>query len=282
MAGSSSNDARSRAQALSSLPDDYLKGELPGVTTLLGLAQKFQETGASVDEAKDYIDRAAAGAKAPARESTPDGLTAEEANRQAFNAVSWAQYFKELDPTTPGNQKEVIDTEKFLSSVPKVSGPLVPADLAAIAPYFLELERSFTADPHIQTTNDIQQRFTSDKPLLERNLHMLDPLPESAWRNVLIDRYVDFHKLHTALQPGYNHTKAPKLDLGDVVISSKQKSPAKRPVTTEIDWSRTFTTWSVAVGIVYPHRKVELFGYCLLMDQFFRDSHSNPALGIRY
>ncbi|KAL0573207.1 hypothetical protein V5O48_008744 [Marasmius crinis-equi] len=165
-------------------------------------------------------------------------------------------------------------------------GPLVPPDLAAIAPHFAELEQSFSLDPHISLTNTIRLRFSTNKSLLDHwvfylcNIHMLDPLPESVWKNILLDKLVNFDKLHTALQPGYNHSDAPKVDLRDVIISSKQEVSSNKLVTTEVEWNRTFSAWSVAVGVVFPHRKQELFGYVLLMAQFFRDTRRNPTLAI--
>jgi hypothetical protein len=39
---------------------------------------------------------------------------------------------------------------------------------------------------------------------------MPDPIPWSIWRDILLDKYVDFKKLYAGMDRGYDHDDEPK------------------------------------------------------------------------
>ena len=67
---------------------------------------------------------------------------------------------------------------------------------------------------------------------------MPDPLPRSIWKDIILDRYVDFEKLFASMDRGYDHDDEPK-DFGSGYSSIKKEHfHAKKPVQTEADWTR--------------------------------------------
>ncbi|KAJ8085819.1 hypothetical protein PM082_004637 [Marasmius tenuissimus] len=313
----SSEDVGVRAKRFEKIFADFVKGELDGVTTAIELAQKFKDEGASVAESEDYVKQAQTHLESivrngpgrqktpPARERTPSGLDdagvtefrkrrdereaaeakdRDDRSRRAFEEANWANYLNTLKASlaTPASSAEV---DAFLSSIiPKHSHFGLPPGLALDRG---ELDQLVNIDPHIAQTNTIRLRYVQDKSELElalhrvRNLQLTDPVPHSVWKDILLDRYVNFDKLNHALQPRYNHSDEPKLELGDLVISDKSRIAARKPIGNVSDWNRVFGAWAEAVSAVYPHRRAELRAYHYLMSTFFRNHSSNPLVGIR-
>ncbi|KAJ8085925.1 hypothetical protein PM082_004744 [Marasmius tenuissimus] len=305
----SGDDVGARAKKFEKIFEDYTNGNLSGVSTPIQLARRFREEGATVAESQDYVKQAQlqfiSSPKDPEREKTPSGpdrpeerdsgkdgdeTAAEESRkrseeaRKAFEETQWASYLASVnDAGVPG--PSTSDVDNFLNSIlPK--GPLfsLPPGLAGDHG---DLERLVNSDPHVARTLSITRRFIQDKPELDlmllkaRSFQLVDPVPHSVWKDIILDRHINFDKLNYTLQPGYNQSDEPKLELGDLVISDKSRISSKKPITNVSDWGRVFGAWAQAVTIIYPHRMSELRGYHFLMSTFFRNHPGNPLVGIR-
>ncbi|KAL0057522.1 hypothetical protein AAF712_015833 [Marasmius tenuissimus] len=306
----SGEDVAARAKKFEKIFEEFSNSNLPGVTSASDLAKKFKDEGATVAESQDYVklaqQRLSASAKEGEREKSPSGndggdsgtsgsgktgdeLSADElrkrteASRKAFEEAEWAkclQTFNDASSSVPSSSEVDI----FLSTVlPRTSLFSLPPGLAGDHG---DLEKLINPDPHIGQTLAITQHFVQDKSELElmllraRSFQLVDPVPHSIWKEVILDRYVNFDKLNHTLQPGYNQSDEPKLELGDLVISDKSRISSKKPVTTVSDWGRVFGAGAEAVTIIYPHRKTELRAYHFLMSTFFRNHPGNPLVGI--
>ncbi|KAK1233891.1 hypothetical protein PQX77_002921 [Marasmius sp. AFHP31] len=170
------------------------------------------------------------------------------------------------------------EVESFLASISSTS---IAASLSAS-------EGLLNSDPHIAKIDVIRLRHSTNKSDLDLLLHRAHnaPLPDnplhSVWRDITLDKFIHFDKLHAAIQPGYNHSDEPKLEVGDMVISEKGGVSSRKPISNEIEWNRVYAAWSSAVIFVFPHCRDELLGYHRLMARFFRDHHSsNPLVAVR-
>ncbi|KAK1218381.1 hypothetical protein PQX77_018943 [Marasmius sp. AFHP31] len=305
----SSDDVGARAKKFEKIFEDYNNGNLTGVTTPIQLARRYREEGATVAESQDYIKQAqiqfTSLPKDPEREKSPSGPQgsgeqssggtggepgAEESRkrdeeaRKAFEEAQWATYLRSVDEAGTG-APSTADINAFLSTVlPKGSLFSLPPGLTGDQ---VDFDRLVNADPHVARTIAITRRFIQDKSELDlmllkaRSFQLVDPLSHSVWKEVILDRYVNFDKLNYTLQPGYNQADEPKLELGDLVISDKSRISSKKPITSVSDWSRVFGAWAQAVSIIYPHRLPELRAYHFLMSTFFRNHSGNPLVGIR-
>ncbi|KAK1215199.1 hypothetical protein PQX77_022205 [Marasmius sp. AFHP31] len=305
----SSEDVGTHAKKFEKIFSDYTSGNLAGVATPIQLARRFREEGATVAESEDYVKQAQiqfiSPAKEPEREKSPSApeTSGEQGSREpgdesgteesqkrneeakkAFEETQWANYLRSVD-NAGGGVPSSSDVDAFLSTVlPRTALFSLPPGLAGDQGDFESLTNS---DPHVARTISITRRFIQDKSELDlmllkaRSFQLIDPLSHSVWKEIILDRYVNFDKLNYTLQPGYNQSDEPKLELGDLVISDKSRISSKKPITSLSDWSRVFGAWAQAVSIIYPHRLGELRTYHLLMSTFFRNHPSNPLVGIR-
>ncbi|KAK1229272.1 hypothetical protein PQX77_007670 [Marasmius sp. AFHP31] len=123
---SSSSSVPQKATTYAKLLDNYLKENLPDVISTNALAERYRSLGATVEEAKDYLEQAYALSQKPLPAQPPARL-----------------------PTPPGLDENAA--RKFRTD--RDNGPLVSPNLAAIAPHFTQLEKAFTTNPHIALTN---------------------------------------------------------------------------------------------------------------------------------
>jgi len=84
-----------------------------------------------------------------------------------------------------------------------------------------------------------------------------------------VDHFVDFEKLFTSMDKGYNHHDDP-WDFGaGYALVKKDQAFTKHPLRTEVDWTRVFAAWSTGVGFLFLHQDKELRGYhSIVMDLF--------------
>jgi hypothetical protein len=108
---------------------------------------------------------------------------------------------------------------------------------------------------------------------------MREPIANSIWRLVILDKYIDFEKLYVTLEPGYNPNDEAKELNDNFTLLEKNSISSKRPVLTEAEWMRLYDIWVDAVLHFYPHWKFELSSYCeLIVDMFRATSSAFPAI----
>jgi hypothetical protein len=110
---------------------------------------------------------------------------------------------------------------------------------------------------------------------------MPDPVPRSIWRDVILDKFVDFEKLYAGMDRGYDHDDEPKdFSSSPYSIVKKDHFRAKKSVSTEAEWTRVARTWKRAVELLYPHRKTELESYMGIIKELFRATPHLPSVAI--
>jgi hypothetical protein len=323
-AASDAETIRLRAEACQQIIDDCIEGKIQA-TAVVGL---LQQAGASNEEAVDYLkqlaDRTAAGSRvggegnegAPERrdprESTPEGLTPDEADefrqrrdaleeqrrvqdeelrRKAADSAAWAllrakasvlqSLLPESGSSDPAQQLALLlglNTASATSSL--------PASVLTAAPHLAKLGSS-AGDAHLDSTWKLRQAYSGDKAIdavvdIMQRQQLEEPIPRSIWKEIVQDRFVNFRKLFAAMEPGYDHHDEPKDFHGGFALVKKDQAVAKKPVVTEADWTRVFGTWVVGVTLVYPHREEELQGYRRIVMELFRAVPNDPSVAINF
>jgi hypothetical protein len=311
---------RRQAEACQKVIDDCLEGKIqaPAVVELL------RQAGANHEEAADYLKQLAdrtvtrnreegnggVPGREHSRESTPDGLTAEEANefRQqrdaleeqrrvqeeeqregAADAAAWALLRAKAAMLQPPPGPSSDPTQQLalllgLDTPPSTSS--LPASVLAAAPHLAKLNSS-TADPHLDSTWKLRQAYSSDKAIdaivdIMQRQRLEEPIPRSIWKEIVQDRFVNFSKLFAAMEPGYDHHDEPKDFHGGFALIKRDQALARKPVVTEADWIRVFGAWEVGVTLVYPHRDKELQGYRRVVMELFRAVQYDPSVAINF
>jgi hypothetical protein len=285
---------RVRAETFRKLLDQVRNGRLE----VGALLQRLQEAGASPAEARDYLEQAREHFRheCPDRnpetshtDAEPDGLGLEP--DQAADAVIWAQLQQRLSdiarapeagPSAPslglGDLAKIFDLAK-----PRPAA--IPPEVLAEAPHLQEYLTTTQADDHLERTWKLKQTYATEKAtdaivdLMQRH-PMPDPLPRSVWKDIVLDKYVDFEKLYAGMERGYDHDDEPKDFAGGYSIVKKDHFRSKKPVQTESEWGRVARAWKQAVELLYPHRKSELTTYMEFVDELFRAAPQTPSIAI--
>ncbi|KAF8602237.1 hypothetical protein BDV93DRAFT_395417, partial [Ceratobasidium sp. AG-I] len=84
------------------------------------------------------------------------------------------------------------------------------------------------------------------------NTSNLPTLPDSVWKSILRDEYVDLDKIYST----YNS-------------STESDTPTKH-ITTSTDWIITFRSYMRGVLVAFPHRRQELESWEELVSSKFR------------
>ncbi|KAG6813975.1 hypothetical protein H0H87_007044 [Tephrocybe sp. NHM501043] len=156
-------------------------------------------------------------------------------------------------------------------------------DDAAWAALHAKLE---AADPFIEKSRRLKAAFTSEKSIdllidraqLER---LVDPISQSVWKKIILDRYVDFEHLYVTFEKGYDHNDETKDFNEEFAIVKKDLFAKKKSVTSESDWLHLFDAWKAAVLVFYRHRDDELSVYREYVVKIFRSSPS-PSSAILF
>lgn len=109
-----------------------------------------------------------------------------------------------------------------------------------------------------------------------------DPIPRSIWRDIIQDRFVNFEKLFASMDRGYDHHDEPRSFHGEFALVRKDQFVLKKPLLTEAQWIRVFSSWSKGVVLVYAHREQELEAYKRFVMDLFRAIPQNPAMAIAF
>ncbi|EMD36440.1 hypothetical protein CERSUDRAFT_29448, partial [Gelatoporia subvermispora B] len=150
----------------------------------------------------------------------------------------------------------------------------IPAAVLAGAPH-LNRHTVIAPDPHVAETWRLRSLYTSEGasgPLIDlAQQQILEvPLPRTIWKDIISDNFVNFEKLHAAMDPGYNHEDEAKDLAGGLAIIRKDHASAKKPLRTEGDWGRVYDAWMEGVKVFFPHRAEELVEYKKIVRELFR------------
>ena len=156
----------------------------------------------------------------------------------------------------------------------------------AVAPHLAEDEDSIFNDPYLSETQKCKVAYASQKPfenliIKAQGRKVQEPVANSIWKLIILDKYVDFEKLYVTLDPDYNPNDEAK-DLNErFTLLEKNSISSRRSVLTEAEWMRLFDLWACATLHFYPHRKAELSSYRELIVSMFRAA-SSPSPAIKY
>jgi hypothetical protein len=142
------------------------------------------------------------------------------------------------------------------------------------APHLARLSDHTAMDSHLESTQELLSVYspqTAQDILVNKAQFapVRDPLPRTIWRKILLDHFVDFKKLFTSMDKGYDHHNDPKDFGAGYALVKKDQAFSKWPLHTEADWTQVFSAWSAGVVFFFPHWDTELQDYrTIIMDLF--------------
>jgi hypothetical protein len=142
-------------------------------------------------------------------------------------------------------------------------------------------------EPYLKKTREIRGLFKNetfrDSTITNAQLSpLINPLPRSIWKKILLEEFVDFAKLFASMEQGYDHNDEAEDFAAGFAIVKKNHLSAKRPVRTKAEWICVFSAWEAGVILIYPHRTAELQGYRRMVMDIFRATPSNPTAAINF
>jgi hypothetical protein len=179
-----------------------------------------------------------------------------------------------------GNEESLATLGRLLQSSSSIG-----ANSFVGLPHIAKLTNS-SGDPHLDETHRIRKLVSVDK-VCEETIDVLqrqsiqDPLPRGIWKEIVLDKFVQFDKLYAALVNAYDWNDEPKDFAGEFTIIKKDHYGSKKPIRLESEWTRVFDAWRVGVGLVYPHREQELVDYREFIVELFRATLFQPAIPIK-
>jgi hypothetical protein len=286
---------QSRAASFRTLLSKARNRKLSPSTFLLQL----QDAGATVEEAKDYVNQLQEQLQCGGMIQCPEGIQGNPPERdepsdmpgRVANAVAWAQLLQRVSKSDPERDAGVPLPSVSLSDLAKIfeaarsRPPAIPASVLAEAPHLQEYLRTTRTNDHLERTWELHQTYSTEKAAdaiidLMQQHPMPDPIPCSIWRDVILDKFVDFEKLYAGMDRGYDHDDEPKDFASGYSIVKKDHFRAKKSVSTEAEWTRVARTWKCAVELLYPHRKTELESYMGIIEELFQAAPRSPSVAI--
>jgi hypothetical protein len=288
------------------LVDDAVERDIPATV----LADSLKELGLKAIEAMDYIEEfnqriAIRRSKArvpgsphhehdgPSTEPTaeaPSHARAQEDRDRAVEEAAWASLRSKLEVAAPvlssGLPSSVLDKMFELFGQEASSSTTLSKAVLAVAPHLADDEDTIFGDPYLLETQKCKVAYAGQKPfeyliVKAQGRRMPEPIANSIWKLIILDKYVDFEKLFVTLDPDYNPIDEAK-DLGDTFsLLEKNSVSSKRSVLTEAEWMRLYDVWVCGVLHFYPHRRSELSSYRELIVSMFRAT-SSALPAIRY
>jgi hypothetical protein len=285
-----------RLSACERLVDEAIEKNLPATVladSLKGLGLKAVE---AIEYLEDFNQRLAIRrSKAKRHESPSDnhvdepGTTEVEEDRdKAVEEAAWASLRAKLQDAAPvlssGLPSNVLDKVFELFGQEASAPSTLSKSVLAVAPHLADDDDSIFGDPYLSQTQKCKVAYASQRPfeyliVRAQGKRMPEPIANSVWKLIILDKYVDFEKLYVTLDPDYNPNDEAK-DLGDAFsLLEKNSISSKRPVLTEAEWMRLYDIWISGVLHFYPHRRDELFSYRELIVNMFRATASSlPAI----
>jgi hypothetical protein len=288
-----------RIAACEKLVDEAVEKDLPAIH----LANSLKNLGLKAAEAIDYLEEhgqrvairrsKAKQPESPQRDPATDQPTPvldQNERDKAVEEATWASLQSKLETLAPaptsGFSPDVLDRMLELFGQDSSSSTSLSKSVLAVAPHLADDEDTIFDDPYLCETQKCKIAYSSQKPfenliIKAQGRKTREPIANSMWRLVILDKYVDFEKLYATLEPSYNSNDEAK-ELNDkFTLLEKNSVSSKRSVITEAEWMRLYDIWVDAVLHFYPHRKTELSSYRELIVNMFRAT-SSPLPAIKY
>ena len=297
---SGSNEAifNNRVSACEKLVDEAVEKNWSAIL----LADRLEALGLKAVEAVDYIEELGQRLEIrrgkvrdqgslppdPAAEQ-PDHTGEQEDHDRTVEEAAWAALRSKLgnaDPIASSGTSNVLDKMLELLGQDTLPSSSLSKSVLAVAPHLAEDDNSIFKDPFLSETQKCKFAYASQKPfenliIKAQGRKVQEPIANSIWKLIILDKYVDFEKLYATLDPDYNPNDEAN-DLNDkFTLLEKNSIGSKRSVLTEAEWMRLFDIWAGATLHFYPHRKAELTSYRELIVNMFRATVS-PYPAIRY
>jgi hypothetical protein len=274
---------------------DHSRGDSNVVQDYVNQMLQIQREGVAAAKA-----RKAAVREKQREENSVDRVTAQ----QAANAAAFAVMERELAENEAllaavNEEPDEIELEQIPSGIqqpmvsllgqasPSTKPSLeIPNSLLEAAPHLALLTASVPMPSYVQKTWNLRLQFSQDTNVdvvvsLLSAQAFSDPLPQSLLRLIIKDKYVDFDKIHAALN-GFNFFHDESKDFGsEFKLVRKEHSIRSLPVTSESQWLRVFEAWLAPLLKIYPHRQDELSFYKAHIQELFRVTPNDALLGIR-
>ena len=298
---SCSNEAPVDSQVLTceKLLDKAIEKNWPATT----LMDALKWLGLKAAEAVDYIKKFSQHmeihcSKAGQSRSPPHDLSvealghAEEQKKRdkAIEEAAWASLQTKLEATAPaqpaGSPSNALDKMLELLSQEASTLTSLSKSVLAVALHLGKDEDTVFEDPYLSETQKCKMAYASQKPfenlvIKAQGQKMCEPIVNSIWRLIILDKYVDFAKLYVTLDPGYNPKDEAKELNERFTLLERNSISSKHPVLTESEWMCLYDVWVDSVLYFYPHRKIKLISYHKLIINMFRAT-SSPFPAIRY
>jgi hypothetical protein len=155
----------------------------------------------------------------------------------------------------------------------------------ALVPH-MERASAAPSDSHYAKTLALRNAFAED-PNQDLVIDMYwsqdakTPLSRAYWKEILLDRYIDFEKLFAALRPDsaqYEDEAA----LGEFVLVKKELASARRAIHNQNEWTKIFDAWASAVSMAFKHRAEEIENYRTFVMVSFEDHPLNLYIAISF
>ena len=211
----------SRVSACERLVDEAIERDM-GATWL---GDSLKAIGLRSVEARDYIEEYGqrmeirrAKARQPDTHEEPVTEAAEPVDEQgnrddAVEEAAWAALRSKLEMAdhdmSSGSRTDFLDRMfEFLGQETSSSSSLSKS-VIAVAPHLADDQDSVFDDAYLNETLKCKSAFANQKPfenliIKAQGRRVLEPIANSIWKLVILDKYVDFEKLYATLDPGYN------------------------------------------------------------------------------
>ncbi|KDN33939.1 hypothetical protein RSAG8_12964, partial [Rhizoctonia solani AG-8 WAC10335] len=141
----------------------------------------------------------------------------------------------------------------------------------------LSVEDDPSLHPNVAKTRRLTIIYTKDLDTAKSTLYDVSNLPEvpdTVWKSVLKNEFVDLDKIHSAYTSVVDTKKrAEKLAEG-VYIQTESDAPTKS-INRDSDWLQAFRVYARAVALVFPHRVDELNAWEAVVGRKFRVFNPN-------
>jgi hypothetical protein len=122
------------------------------------------------------------------------------------------------------------------------------------------IEDDVSVHPVVRQTRLLVREYAEDLDATKRDLldtSNLPALPDSVWRSILKDEYVDLDKIYSIYNTSADTRKRSEKLAEGLWLQTESDAPTKH-ITSSADWLITFRTYMRGVLIAFPHRKAEL------------------------
>ncbi|KIM78765.1 hypothetical protein PILCRDRAFT_90510 [Piloderma croceum F 1598] len=191
----------------------------------------------------------------------------EEAHRKVLDSAEWSMLAAKIASIRLLPSFSPLDLYQ-LFDIPSLSlhTPLkLSTGLLAAAPHLAKSPGS-ASDPHLDKTWTLCCAFALEVTQIIDKMQTrshVTPLVCSIWRLVVLNQYVDFEKLFTSMDPGYNHNDELK------------------EFYSEADWLCIFSAWESGVCELYPHHS-DVTAYHHFTNDLFQANPADPDIFIHF